>query len=139
MIPGYFADKVGRFNSMILITALSGIITLALWIPGSSNTAAIIVYAVLFGFTSGGFISLAPVCVAQLSDIREIGARTGVVFLVQGIGALTGSPIGGAIVQAQGGSFTGLQIYCGVAMLVATCMYIGARFMQVGTKLAVKV
>jgi MFS family permease len=139
IVPGFVGDKVGRFNSMIAITALSGIITLALWIPGSSNTAAIIVYSVLFGFTSGGFISLAPVCVAQLSDIREIGARTGVAFLVQSLGALTGSPIGGAIVQSQGGSFLGLQVYCGVAMLVATCMYTGARFMQVGPKLMVKV
>jgi hypothetical protein len=53
---------------MIVITALSGIVTLALWIPGKS-TAAIVVYGVLFGLTSGGFVSLLPACIAQLSQV----------------------------------------------------------------------
>ncbi|KAH8199072.1 hypothetical protein TruAng_006759 [Truncatella angustata] len=127
IIPGFTADKLGRFNSMITITALSGIVTLALWIPGKS-TGAIIAYGVLFGLTSGGFVSLVPACIAQLSEVHEIGTRSGTTFLVSGVGALTGSPIAGALVSDMNGDYRGLQIFCGCTLLVATLFYIAARY-----------
>ncbi|ORY60860.1 major facilitator superfamily domain-containing protein [Pseudomassariella vexata] len=133
IIPGAVADKVGRYNTMICITMLSGIITLGLWIPGKS-AAAIIVYGAIFGFTSGSFISLAPACIAQVSDIREIGTRTGTALFVQSLGALTGSPIAGALISRMNGRFLGLQIFCGIVMLVSTCLYSISRTFQVGLK-----
>lgn len=133
--PGIAADKLGRYNLMTFITALSGIITLALWIPGSQNTAAIIVYAIIFGFSSGGFISLIAVCIAQISDIREIGLRSGVAFLVQALGALTGPPIGGAILASQHGGYVGLQLFCGFAMLCSAFAFAAARYAQAGFKI----
>ncbi|KAI1843454.1 hypothetical protein JX265_013336 [Neoarthrinium moseri] len=132
--PGILADKVGRFNMIICITLLSGVITLALWIPGKSS-AALIVYGVIFGFSSGGFISLSPACIAQISDVREIGTRTGTAFLVTAIGALTGSPIGGALVTSMNGSYLGLQLFCGIAMTSSVVVYIAARYTQQGFKL----
>lgn len=132
ILPGILADKAGRYNVMIMMTALSAILTLALWIPGSHSAAAIIVYAMSFGFTSGAFISLIPALVAQLSDIRQIGIRTGTAFAVQSFGALTGSPIGGAIVSAQGGDYLGLQLFCGLSMAASVVVYIVARTLFVG-------
>lgn len=120
---------------MIFITSLTAIVTLALWIPGKSP-AAIIVYAVIFGFSSGGFISLGPTLVAQISDIRQIGVRTGLAFAVQSFGGLTGSPIAGAITSSQGGSFLGLQIFCGVVMVASVFVFVAARTTQVGLKIA---
>ena len=73
---------------MILIAGLSAVITLALWIPGTS-TGAIIAFAVLFGFVSGGFIGISPTLIAQISDIRQIGVQFD-----------SGDPY-------EGGSFTG--------------------------------
>jgi predicted MFS family arabinose efflux permease len=138
VLPGMLADKLGRFNVMIVLSTLTGIFCLGLWIPGTSN-AAIIVFILIFGFTSGGFISLAPTLIAQISDIREIGTRTGTAFCIQAIGALIGSPIGGAIVAAQGGEYLGLQLFCGIAMLVAAGIYVVARYVQVGLELKKKV
>lgn len=123
---------------MIFITSLSGIITLALWIPGRTN-APIIVYAILFGFSSGGFIGIGPTLIAQISDIRHIGVRTGTSFAVQSFGALAGSPIAGAIVAAQNGSFLGLQLFCGCSMLVSVALFVAARWVQVGPTLKKKV
>ncbi|KAL0940058.1 monocarboxylate permease-like protein [Colletotrichum truncatum] len=99
IIPGIVADKLGRYNSMIIITFISAVFCLALWIPGKGN-AAIIVFLVIFGFSSGGFISLAPALIAQICDIRQIGIRTGTAYALQSFGALTGSPIAGAIVAS---------------------------------------
>ncbi|KAH6686659.1 riboflavin transporter MCH5 [Plectosphaerella plurivora] len=131
ILPGFAADKLGRYNVMIFITLLSAIVTLGLWIPGKNN-ASIIAYMVVFGFSSGGFISLAPALVAQISDIRQIGIRTGVVFAIQSFGALTGSPIGGAIVAAQGGSYLGLQLFCGITMVASASVLCYARYRQAG-------
>ncbi|GKT82247.1 LOW QUALITY PROTEIN: major facilitator superfamily transporter [Colletotrichum tofieldiae] len=134
IIPGIVADKIGRYNVMIFITFVSAVFCLGLWIPGKSN-AAIIVFLVIFGFSSGGFISLAPACIAQISDIRQIGVRTGTAFAVQSFGALTGSPIAGAIVASQGGSYLGLQLFCGFSMLASVAVFFGARTAQVGLNL----
>lgn len=119
---------------MIFITMLSAVITLAVWIPGNS-TAAIIIYLIVFGFTSGGYIGLAPTIIAQISDISKIGTRTGAAFAVQSFGGLTGAPIAGAIVARQGGDYLGLQLFCGLTMMTSALVLLGARYMQVGFKI----
>jgi MFS family permease len=133
IIPGIVADRVGRFNVMIIITVISSVFCLAIWIP-VKTTAGILVFAVIFGFSSGGFISLGPTLVAQISDIRYIGTRVGTAFAVQSFGSLTGSPLAGAIVSNQNGKFIGLQIFCGVTMMVAAIFLLAARYVQVGFK-----
>lgn len=132
ILPGLAADKVGRYNVMILITLLSTLVTLAVWIPASHSAAAIIVFVAIFGFASGGFVSLVTPLVAQISDIRQIGVRSGVALAVMSFGALTGSPIAGAIVQAQGGGYLGLQLFCGCCMLASVGAYVAARAAQPG-------
>ncbi|KAH9905703.1 major facilitator superfamily domain-containing protein [Xylariomycetidae sp. FL2044] len=134
IVPGFLGDKFGRFNVMILISGLSGVITLALWVPGRS-TATTLVYGAIFGFASGGFISLMPAVVAQISDLREIGTRTGIAFLLSAVGALTGSPVGGAIVRAQHGGYTGLQVFCGASMTLGMLWFVASRTYQVGFRL----
>jgi len=129
--PGFVADRLGRFNVMIFISLLSAAITLALWIPGKSD-GALIAFAVLFGFSSGGFIGLFPTLIAQISDIRQIGVRTGTAFAVLSVGALTGAPIAGAITTAQKGDFLGLQLFCGLCMGLAGVVFYAARYVQVG-------
>lgn len=136
ILPGFAADRFGRFNIMIIVGFLTALFTLVLWIPGKSS-AAIIVYMVIFGFTSGGFISLSAPLIAQICDIRQIGTRTGAAFALQSFGGLTGSPIAGAIVSAQGGDYLGLQLFCGFTMMAAVGFFILARYMQVGFKLKV--
>ncbi|KAM7213119.1 Major facilitator superfamily domain containing protein [Rhypophila decipiens] len=132
IFPAIAADRVGRFNVMILVCALSSIVTLGIWIPGKS-VAALTVYAVLFGLSSGGFISLLPAVIAQASpDISQMGLRTGAAFAVASFGSLTGTPIAGAVVSAHGGSYLGLQIFCGCTMLASVLVFVAARGVQVG-------
>lgn len=135
IIPGIIADKVGRYNVMIVITFISALFCLAVWIP-VKDTAGIIVFAIIFGFSSGGFIGLAPTLIAQISDIREIGTRVGTAFALQSLGALTGSPIGGALVKQRHGDYLGLQLFCGFVMLASVFVLFVARYIQVGLKWA---
>ncbi|KAM4057918.1 major facilitator superfamily protein [Hirsutella rhossiliensis] len=131
IVPGIAADKLGRYNVMILITFTSALFCLVIWAP-IKNSAGIVVFMVIFGFSSGGFISLSPTLIAQISDIRQIGTRVGTAFAIQSLGALTGSPIGGSIVAAQNGNFLGLQLFCGFTMLAGSIVYGVARYIQAG-------
>jgi MFS family permease len=121
---------------MIMTTAFSSVIVLALWLPSASN-APIIVFCILYGFSSGAFVSLGPSLIAQISPIREIGTRNGTFFLFVAIGGLTGNPIGGALVSSDHGGFTYLQVFCGLAMSIGTLGYVASRYAQVGFKMQV--
>ncbi|KAI4123167.1 MAG: hypothetical protein LQ338_005400 [Usnochroma carphineum] len=133
-IPGYIADKTGRFNTMIVTAFLSTVLVLALWLPARGNIPYIL-FAAFYGFSSGAFVSLAPALVAQISDIRQIGVRTGAMFAVISIAALVGNPIGGALVSNEHGQYLQLQIFCGIMMLAGSLVFVASRWSLAGPKL----
>ncbi len=124
---------------VILITGLSGAATLALWIPGGGSAGGAVAYGAVFGLVGGGYVSIVPAVVAQISDIREIGTRTGITLVASALAALAGSPAAGAIVSSTrgggGNPYLGLQLFCGVVMIAGSLAFLLARYMLVGFKL----
>lgn len=59
-LPGFVADRWGRYNVMILSSSLCAILVLDMSLSASSNFAA------LFGLCSGTAYNLPPVCISQL-------------------------------------------------------------------------
>jgi MFS family permease len=127
ILPGFLADSFGRFNMMMICTLVSAILTLALWLPGNNN-AATICFAAFFGFFSGCYVSLTPALVVEVSPPAEIGHRTGVLYFFISIGVLTGSPIAGALVEANNGEYTYLKIFAGITMLAGAVLIALLRF-----------
>ena len=85
-------------------------------------------------------VSMAPAIIAQITkDLSKIGVRTGTLFAVISVAALIGSPIGGALILKDRGSYKGLQIFCGCVQSAAVAVFIAARSAQVGLKLKVKI
>ena len=105
---------------------LAGIVSLALWLPGR-GVAPSFVFAALYGFASGTFVSILPALVAAISDIKEIGLRVGSMFLFISPAALIGNPIGGALQTRAGGSFEYVEIFTGVTIIVGTTLMVLAR------------
>ena len=138
ILPGYFADRFGRFNVMILTTYFSAILVLALWRHAHTN-ATIIAFAVLYGFGSGAFVSMSPAVTAQISDVRQIGIRNGSLFAFISVAALCGSPIGGMLLTRYHGGYEGLQIFAGSMMLGGASFFVAARTSIVGMKLCVRI
>ncbi|KAL4940485.1 hypothetical protein BDV06DRAFT_213459 [Aspergillus oleicola] len=126
ILPGWIGDKVGRYNTQIATCLFSGVIALALWIP-AKQSALLFVFAALYGFGSGAFVSLLPAIIAQISDVREIGFRVGMEFAVMSVAALVSNPIGGALIDHDHGGFRDLQIFCGVVLLVGSGGFVLAR------------
>ncbi|KAB8227597.1 major facilitator superfamily domain-containing protein [Aspergillus alliaceus] len=131
---GIFADKIGSYNIFVVISYIAGIVVLALWIPAMSN-AGNIVFDILFGFSTGAYVALAPGLVVKLSSFAEIGYRTGLLFLFASIGGLTTNPIAGAIWQHSNGSYTGIKVFSGVFLIVGSTLVAGVRLHQTGLKL----
>ncbi|KAL7893516.1 MFS general substrate transporter [Trichoderma sp. SZMC 28014] len=138
ILPGYIADKVGNFNVSLCAACLSTTLVFALWLPGDSN-AATMAFASLFGFSSGTYTAISPALVAQISDIHEIGLRSGTMYAFMSVAALTGSPIGGALITTANGSYWKLQVFTGVMLATGSMFYGASRLYLAKGKLWTKV
>lgn len=81
LAPAFLADRLGRFNVIVPCTLVAGISTLVLW-TFAHSLAAIMLFAVIYGFFSGAFNALVIPCVVQISDVREYGTRIGVLYSI---------------------------------------------------------
>jgi hypothetical protein len=69
---------------------------------GVRTLGGVTTIAVLYGFFSGVFIALPPVCFVRLTkDKSKIGTRIGMGFSLLGFGVLAGGPAGGAILDSD--------------------------------------
>lgn len=135
-VPGFLADKWGRFNMIILMVGLCAVSILALWLPARGSKALLIVFTIVLGFASGGNVSLLPVCVGQLCDSRDYGRFLSTSMLVASFGTLTGIPIGGALLRLQGErGWTAPILFSALSYVVALGFYICARVQSVGWNL----
>ncbi|KAF3019293.1 hypothetical protein E8E14_008014 [Neopestalotiopsis sp. 37M] len=125
VIPGVFADKMGRMNAFAMGGIATGIIIFCMNLP--VNTAGLIVYAVVIGFWSGTVVSGATaaltVCIA---DPQQIGAYLGTGLFIAGFGALIGPPINGALVKQYGGFFE-VSMFSGAVTLFGGLVALGAK------------
>ncbi|WFD45012.1 hypothetical protein MPSI1_003688 [Malassezia psittaci] len=127
IVPNALADRIGAFNTMILMSVMSAVMAFG-WL-GVDSVAGIVVFAILYGFATGGYVSLPTPCVTRItSNLHEVGARVGMCFLFAGAGILIGSPIAGALVDLETGSFWKAQLCCAMLLLSSTLCFIGARF-----------
>lgn len=126
VLPGWAADRWGRFNTLCVISCLSTILHFVVWLPPpfSSHLAVLYVFAALYGFTSGSILSLGPACIGQTCETKDFGKRSGTAFSVLSLGDLFGVPIGGAIVGKSPPA--GLRNYEYLVVFVALCSFMGS-------------
>lgn len=135
LFAGFLGDRIGRYNIFIGVCYLSGVWILGLWIPLRTDPA-LVAFAVLFGFSSGAYVSLVAPLTMQISPVAEFGFRTGIVFFVSSIGGLTTNPITGALIDSPLG-YTAAKIFPGVFCVVGTTLILAARVRRTGWKLRV--
>lgn len=136
--PGLVADKIGRFNTMIIMVFLCMVTMFALWLPlafmpsSPATDGLIITFALLYGFASGSNITLGPVCTGQLCRTEDYGRYFATCFTGVGIGTLFSVPLAGEILKRAGGSYVGLIIFGGTSYGVGLVLFIWARIRAVG-------
>ncbi|RAK98085.1 putative MFS monocarboxylate transporter [Aspergillus ibericus CBS 121593] len=101
VLPGFAADKVGRFNVLLCLVVVTLIVMAAVWLPfGSRDEVTLYVVVAIFGIGSGGWLSLAPVCAGQLCRTEEYGRYYGTIYFVAAFGVLLTVPVGGDLLQS---------------------------------------
>lgn len=117
----------GGVNVMIPACFLSAV--MAFILRAVFNEAGLIAVSSLYGFISGGMVSLPPAMIANLTiNTEEYGTRIGVGYTIAAFGALIGNPIAGALQFGSKSSkqsvqelYQGTWFFAGSIMLLCTC------------------
>ncbi|KAK2808332.1 hypothetical protein FQN49_008727, partial [Arthroderma sp. PD_2] len=100
LIPGFYADRIGSINVQTIVAFISAVLTFCL--IAIKNSAGLVVFCIIYGFSAGAFMGLPAAGVVNLSaDKSKIGARLGMTLAVVGCGVLVGNPIAGAILNGN--------------------------------------
>lgn len=99
LVPALIADKyLGPMNVFIPVMFIAGTV-LFCW-AAVSTLPGMIAFTIFYGFFGAGVQSLLQAALASLNtDLKKTGVRIWMGFSVVGVASLTGSPLGGALVE----------------------------------------
>lgn len=129
-LTGVLTDRLGSINVMAPMTLVAAVLTYA-W-PFAITKGENVAIAVIYGFTSGAYISTFLGPVFALGDVEDIGRRTGMMLTISAIGALVGPPISGAINHATNG-FKATGYYAGSTIVVAVLLMGLTKYLALGS------
>ena len=125
IIPNFLAGKVGAMVMITLCTFASGILCLC-WIS-VRNVAGITVFALLYGFFAGAYVSLiSPVLVELTPDMNVVGTYLGMSMFIAAFGLLIGNPVAGLLVNIQEKKFVAAQGFAGGIILLGAVLMLMA-------------
>ena len=121
VIPNMIGAKMGELNVLTGIVTCAAILAFC-WIAVKSSTAGIIVFALLYGFSAGGCVSLIPpVVFTTAPNMVKLSTRMGMAMAMMGFGVFLGSPVGGAILQNTG-RYLATQLFTGSMLMVSAAL-----------------
>ncbi|KAF5013280.1 hypothetical protein FDECE_709 [Fusarium decemcellulare] len=133
VIPGMIGDKIGHFNVLLFMIAMSLVFLGTLFIPFGRDSAVLYAFSALWGFCTGSFLSMAPVCVGKTCEARDYGRYYGTVNFVISFALLISIPTSGTMVekmgtQALGGLLAGVLALGGMCLFAARALLMGQWF-----------
>ena len=138
-LPGFLADKIGRYNTMVAMLVLCMLSDLVIWLPStiidlSTHTirAIVIVYSIIFGLASGSNLSLIGPCIGQLCETKHYGRYFSTSYFFVSIATLIGIPIAGNLINAAEGRYWGLVLFVGLGYAASTVCMAAVRIVKVG-------
>ncbi|TGO53860.1 hypothetical protein BCON_0116g00040 [Botryotinia convoluta] len=129
IIPNYFADKFGPLNIIIPGTLIASVVAFG-W-TGVHSVGGLVVFALLYGFSTGCFVSIPPTVIVSLSPhMGVVGTRMGMAFAIGGLGLLVGTPVAGQILSSSG--YVPTIAFCGALLIATVAFFIAARLSKTG-------
>jgi MFS family permease len=105
ILIGYYADRLGSLNALVLSTLVSAVATFGLCYVSVSDLDAdfhrilFLAYACMYGITAGAYVSLFPASLMEQFGSVDFVRVSGLLYMIRGIGTLVGTPLGGALVR----------------------------------------
>jgi MFS family permease len=138
ILPGYLADRIGRFNTVLMMTVFTLFFMLVLWLPfGHRSLPVLYSFAALFGFGSGSVFALTPPCMGQMCKAQDFGRYFGTMYSVASFATLVGIPMSGVLAQ-QVGLQAMVAFYCAL-LAVSLVSLVFSRWACLGRRWTVKV
>lgn len=119
IIWGTLSDRLGRRNSIVLMSALQGVMMILFFFIAGHEWGLYLGAAVI-GFNFGGNFALFPAATADLFGNKNVGINYPWVFLAYGVGGIAGPFLGGAMGDAQ--AWIWAFVPAGVACLILAGM-----------------
>lgn len=121
LLGSLIAQRTRVLLPWMLCVVVTGTLCLA-W-PAIRTFGGAVAFSVLFGIVSGPLPVFQPVVVPLLCPSPAVvGTRMGIVWAFSAVAFLIGSPIGAAVADPSTGNFLGLQLFCGVTLLVGALL-----------------
>ncbi|KAF2671060.1 MFS general substrate transporter [Microthyrium microscopicum] len=130
ILPNWLADKyTGPIG--VLVPCLFGTAVCTYAWAAIKTKVGIWIWAVFYGFFAGGVQGVFPSAMSSLtSDPTKQGTRIGMGFTIASIGALVGSPLGGALIQARHGGYLYAQMWSASSIFAGGCFTLAARLVK---------
>lgn len=98
---GALADRLGAIRLNIASFAVLASSHL-IWLFAGSSYVLLVIYAITLGVGYGGFIALSPAVIAEVFGLDGLGGMIGMQYTAAGVGALTGPPLAGWLIDRSG-------------------------------------
>ncbi|SCU82000.1 LAMI_0B08548g1_1 [Lachancea mirantina] len=131
VVVGFFSDRFGRLNMLVICGLLSCITIFALWLV--TTRGAFIAFVICYGVASGPIVSLLPTCMAELFGVQNYQATSWFLYFCRGIGTFLGSPIAGLLISnknARAADYRNAIVYNGVLFAVSFFCLCWVRFRE---------
>jgi predicted MFS family arabinose efflux permease len=130
LVPNIIADRaLGPIKTITISSLATGIITFC-WVAVRTRDG-LWAFAAFFGLFAAGIQSLFPACLASLTpDLQKRGSRMGMGFAVAGVASLTGTPLGGVLVQDDNRGFLYAQMWAGASLVSAAIMLAASKYVH---------
>lgn len=127
VVTGFLADHLGNVNMAIITMFLTGLSCALVWSFAHSFTS-LILFGVIYGIVSGGFVSLPAVVSVQLFGIANASQVTSFIFVAMGLPNLVGTPIANYILTyfstMENINYLPLILYSGFTALLGSLFLI---------------
>ncbi|KXN74347.1 MFS general substrate transporter [Conidiobolus coronatus NRRL 28638] len=132
VILGSLADRVGRINMAFAGIFIAGVICLVCWIFANSF-GVLIVFVLIYGFSSGAFISIFPALTSDIFNMYNIASVNGLLYMSTAIPNLVGTPVASAILSANTKdgvkNFIPVILYSGIAPLISCLGLLSLKYL----------
>jgi MFS family permease len=127
---GYFSDSIGRINMAGLMTLLSGVFVLLIWVFAKSY-GVLVFYALIGGTVAGTFWATVAPVTAEVVGLRDVPSALNLIWLVIVLPCTFSEPIALEIVAGTG-EYMGAQLFTGFMYVAAAVCMLGLRGWKIG-------
>ncbi|KAF7193318.1 putative transporter MCH2 [Pseudocercospora fuligena] len=125
---GVLSDRFGRINVATIMTALTGVYCLAIWVPAKTY-AVLIVFAIAAGTATGTFWGTVVPVTAEVVGLQRLPSAFGMILLPLVLPTTFAEPIALQLVAAKG--YLSSQIFVGCMFLAGAASTWALRSWQI--------